>query len=87
MNIEQRGALVLALDALRLHNYDDIATKLEPLLSEATDARIDDLRALCIRLASCLRKAAPEHKLPTEVADYLARNGLGMSPLRTVFDA
>lgn len=34
------------------------------------------------RLARSLRKAAPDHDLPSKALDYLARNGLQCSPLR-----
>lgn len=42
----------------------------------------DDLAALVRRLARSLRKAAPDHDLPSKALDYLARNGLQGSPLR-----
>jgi hypothetical protein len=43
---------------------------------------VDDLRAMVIRLARALRKAAPDNDLPKQATDYLTRKGIGMNPLR-----
>lgn len=47
----------------------------------ATDAP-DDLAALVRRLVRALRKAAPDHALADDAADYLQRMGFDKSPLR-----
>ena len=44
---------------------------------------VDDLSALVARLARALRKAAPGNDLSDKAVDYLRRNGLQGSPLRS----
>lgn len=44
--------------------------------------QVEDLAALTARLVRALRKAAPEHNLPTLALDYLQREGLCGAPLR-----
>ena len=47
----------------------------------ATDAP-DDLATLVRRLVRALRKAAPDHALADDAADYLQRMGFDKGPLR-----
>lgn len=44
---------------------------------------VDDLSALVRQLAHRLGKAAPDSDLPSKALDYLKRNGLQGSPLRS----
>lgn len=44
---------------------------------------VDDLTVLVLRLVRSLRKHDPDSGLAQQAVDYLARNGLRCSPLRS----
>jgi len=50
--------------------------------AEDLQRNVGDLAMLVAKLARALRKAAPEHELPTRAMGYLQREGLCGSPLR-----
>lgn len=77
----------LMVNTLRTNPLIDNARIITPAAPIAnTPAVPDDLAALVKQLVQALRKAAPDHDLPTRALDYLKRNNLQGSPLRQTND-
>jgi hypothetical protein len=71
------GGSVTVLEQLR--RMADDAAKYR---AQATDALVDDLSTLVVRLVRALRKASPDSDLPVKALDYLYRKDLSPSVLR-----
>ncbi|MBW0450884.1 hypothetical protein [Paraburkholderia phenoliruptrix] len=75
------GGSVTVLEQLR-RMADDASKYRAAASAQATDALVDDLSTLVVRLASALRKTLPDSDLPVKALDYLYRKDLSPSVLR-----